>query len=303
MLTHTPRRGAMLLDRRTDGLYWARCAAQTLLSSYRGQPLVKARRSSDNATQDVGPGADARLALADLTAFAGAGSAYIDTEYDHSGNGRHGTQSSTSAQPRIVNGGAADTVTVGSASLLDPLYDGSNDYLRTPDSAPHVNYMVLYMVAVPANQAGQQRLLQKGGAATVGTGGLEWILRLESATSTVFYACNETSTPGSVSTTSTAGVARVYCCYFDGSTLGMSVNGGAFTTAAYTGPVRDQGVEWRQGAGFLGDSNGSATASPLNGRQRTNILYRFMSAGAVATHLSDHADEIVGGLKAMWGIS
>lgn len=82
-------------------------------STYSGS-LVRVRRSSDNAQQDFGA-----VAIADangnrwldtvaLLAFVGAGSGWVVTWYDQSGNGRHWSQASGGNQPRIVNAGVLD---------------------------------------------------------------------------------------------------------------------------------------------------------------------------------------------------
>lgn len=95
-----------------------------LLGSYTGA-LIRVRRSTDNAEQDIAPAANGDLDTAALLAFAGSGSAYVTTWYDQSGNGRHMTQATVAAQPRIVNAGALD-VLAGKAAIL---FDGVDDHL------------------------------------------------------------------------------------------------------------------------------------------------------------------------------
>ena len=84
-------------------------------SLYTG-PLVRVRRSSDNAAQDFGAVANGDLNgnrfldTAAVLAFVGAGnSGFIVTWYDQSGNGRNMTQATAAAQPRIVNAGVLET--------------------------------------------------------------------------------------------------------------------------------------------------------------------------------------------------
>lgn len=96
-----------------------------IVSGYTG-PLVQVRRSTDQATQDIGQsGVD--LNIGDLLDFVGAGSAYITTIYDQSGNARHMTQATAAKQPRIVNAGAIDTLNNRPA----PVYDGAATYLKS----------------------------------------------------------------------------------------------------------------------------------------------------------------------------
>jgi hypothetical protein len=82
-------------------------------STYSG-PLIRVRRSTDNAMQDFGVlSADSNgnrwLDTASILLFVGAGSGFVSTWYDASGAGRHATQSDTTRQPRIVNAGVLDT--------------------------------------------------------------------------------------------------------------------------------------------------------------------------------------------------
>lgn len=78
-----------------------------LLSSAHSGPCIRVRRSSDNALTDIGF-AGGWLDIAALLTFVGAGSAYVVTWYDQSGQGRHITYGTAAGQPRIVNAGVPD---------------------------------------------------------------------------------------------------------------------------------------------------------------------------------------------------
>jgi hypothetical protein len=67
---------------------------------------MKVRRSSDNTTQDIGFNTSGDLDTVSLLAFTGTGSAFIDTWYDQSGNGRNVTQGTLANQPQIVSSGS-----------------------------------------------------------------------------------------------------------------------------------------------------------------------------------------------------
>lgn len=89
-------------------------------SAYNG-PLIRVRRSTDNAEQNFGAAAvDANgsrwLDTTALLAFCGAGSGFVTTWYDQSGNGRNLLQGSASAQPRVVNAGVVE-VSSGRAAI------------------------------------------------------------------------------------------------------------------------------------------------------------------------------------------
>lgn len=68
-----------------------------LLSAYAGN-CVKIRRSSDNTTQNFGFISDV-VDTSGIASFIGAGSGFIDTWYDQSGNGLNLTQATTANQP------------------------------------------------------------------------------------------------------------------------------------------------------------------------------------------------------------
>ncbi|RYY40479.1 MAG: HYR domain-containing protein [Chitinophagaceae bacterium] len=78
-------------------------------SAYAGK-AVRVRRSSDNATLDIGFLASGDLDTAALKTFAGAGNAFITRWYDQSGNGVDMVQASNSSQPRIVNAGVIERI-------------------------------------------------------------------------------------------------------------------------------------------------------------------------------------------------
>ncbi len=71
-------------------------------------PVARVRRSSDNALLDIGYTTNGNFDTTTVKSFAGAGSAFIQTWYDQSGNSYDVTQSTTSKQPRIVNAGIVE---------------------------------------------------------------------------------------------------------------------------------------------------------------------------------------------------
>lgn len=79
-----------------------------LRSAYTGN-AIRVRRSSDNAEQDFGFVSNV-LDTASLLTFCGAGSGFVTTWYDQSGNANNATQSTAVNQPQIVSSGAILTV-------------------------------------------------------------------------------------------------------------------------------------------------------------------------------------------------
>jgi len=92
-----------------------------VVPAYAGS-AVKVRRSSDSTTQDIGFTSGA-LDTASLLTFCGAGDGFIDTWYDQSGNTRHLTQATTTAQPKLVSSGAV--ITSGGKPAVT--FDGVDD--------------------------------------------------------------------------------------------------------------------------------------------------------------------------------
>jgi len=111
------------LDSYTSNL-WAAYSLTRLLTSYTG-PLIRVRRSNDNAEQDIGYSGLA-LDTAALATFVGSNSAFVKTVYDQSGAAHDLTQTTTAKQARIVNAGVYDA---------KGFFDGSNDSMVTPNSS------------------------------------------------------------------------------------------------------------------------------------------------------------------------
>lgn len=87
---------------------------------------MRIRRSSDNAEMDIGfvagaPGSQDVVDWPSILAFVGAGSGYVVKFYDQTGGGKLADAPST-AQPRIVNAGVADSRAI---------FDGINDTMGT----------------------------------------------------------------------------------------------------------------------------------------------------------------------------
>lgn len=78
-------------------------------AAYSG-PLLRVRRSSDNAETDIYPAANGVLDTAALLAFCGAGSGYVTKMYDQTGQARDSTQATAANQWRIVVTGAIETI-------------------------------------------------------------------------------------------------------------------------------------------------------------------------------------------------
>jgi hypothetical protein len=98
------------LDGLTPGMESAWSTGRRLLTAYTG-PIVRVRRSSDNAEQDFfGLGASGAVDASAVAAFCGAGDGFVRTIYDQSGLSRNLIQTANTAhQPQCVASGVAVT--------------------------------------------------------------------------------------------------------------------------------------------------------------------------------------------------
>lgn len=80
---------------------------RVLKSKYKG-PLIRVRRSSDNAEMDIGS-IGGMLDTSALLQFSGADSCYVKTMYDQSGSGRNFQRLTADYQPLIVIEGVLQT--------------------------------------------------------------------------------------------------------------------------------------------------------------------------------------------------
>jgi len=76
------------------------------LNSAYTDPLIRVRRSSDNAEKDIYALYDGSLDESALTTFVGANDGFVTTWYDQSGNGNDATQGTAADQPIIVSSGS-----------------------------------------------------------------------------------------------------------------------------------------------------------------------------------------------------
>lgn len=108
--TNTPTPSAtpaplLLLDVYSGASY--AFSTRKLRTAYSGN-AIRVRRSSDNAEQNIGFNGT-ELDTSALTTFVGAGSGFITTWYNQAGGSNHFIQTSSVAQPIIVNSGTLIT--------------------------------------------------------------------------------------------------------------------------------------------------------------------------------------------------
>lgn len=117
-----------------------------LINSLYTGPVIRVRRSTDNAEQDFTAN---QISSGSLVAFCGAGNGFIRTWHDQSGNNRHATQTTTSAQPQIVSAGSL--ILEGGLPAIN--FNGSSHRLDVPVIAFSMNALSVHAVCRLSNTA------------------------------------------------------------------------------------------------------------------------------------------------------
>ena len=90
--------------------------------------ILRVRRSSDSAEQDIGYSGTGDLDVTALLAFCGAGDGFLVTSYDQMGGARHQTQATAALQMQIVASGVyigamrVNTGTIQRATVTDAAF-------------------------------------------------------------------------------------------------------------------------------------------------------------------------------------
>lgn len=109
-------------------------------SSYTGY-CIEVRRSSDNATLNIGFDSSGYLDISTLLSFVASGSGYVKTWYNQSTLLQNATQLTNANQPNIVNNGTLRTEG-GKACIF---FDGINDSLMVTTATLNT-YISMYAV-------------------------------------------------------------------------------------------------------------------------------------------------------------
>jgi len=105
---------------------------RTLKTALSQSPVVRVRRSSDNAEQNFTAN---EILDSTLLTFCGAGNGFVTTWFDQSGNENNATQPTAGEQPRIVTNGQLET-DGGKPTIRFGVVASS---LLTPDITPEAN--------------------------------------------------------------------------------------------------------------------------------------------------------------------
>jgi len=155
----SPMNNRLLVPRKTPGLLdlvpgaSAAYSLRALSNSY-ADPVVTVRRSSDDAEDSF---TASEVSDGTLAAFAGAGDAFVKQWWDQSGYERHGSQTTTTYQPKIVSSGSV-ILEEGKPALQ---FDGIADFFAAPGllSFPEEANKAVFFVGVAGNNANRVRAL------------------------------------------------------------------------------------------------------------------------------------------------
>ena len=129
-----------------------------LRNAYTGY-AVRVRRSSDNASQDIGFNANGDLDTTALLSHVGAGNGFVSIWYDQSGNGKNTTQVSSNNQPQIVSNGSVLTL-----KNKPTMYFNGDNFLESTQtvlSTGNAQYSI-FGVARPMGTSGNKCLFYIG---------------------------------------------------------------------------------------------------------------------------------------------
>lgn len=138
-------------------------------TAYTGNAII-VRRSSDDTTTNIGFLPNGDLDTPSLLSFCKTDSCFVTTWYDQSGNGRNATQSTLTAQPRIVNAGALEMIN-GRVALR---FDGVDDAIA--GATNNLANSSFNLVVAQVDAGASITLQSKATSGSSGTGGQKYLL-------------------------------------------------------------------------------------------------------------------------------
>lgn len=203
-------------------------------STYSG-PLLRVRRSSDNAEQDIGSTApdgngNRWIDTSALLTFCGSGSGFVTKWYDQSGNGRDASQATAATQPRIVNAGVVDVL--GGVPTIRFL--GSSGLLTSAFSSGVSQFLANAVVRNDSIVTGYGRFVSAAATADINdfltqTSAIP-ILMLNSTTIIGGYRANNPLASQSF----LQGSSGIISSWWDAANHNLSINGASPSTAIFS---------------------------------------------------------------------
>ena len=258
-----------LLDTYT-GAAVAYSAARRLSSTYTGS-LIRVRRSSDNAEQDIGYDANNVLDESALTTFVGANNGFVTTWYDQSGNANNATQSTAANQPQIVSSGVVNTQAGLSSGKPALSFDAVNDFMDFTSLVTTTNYTAFVAQKRLNSGLSSQWITQKA----TSTGTRPYAAILYGGTSNAYMSTYNSSTQV-IAATNTTNYILLTSRW--GSTQSIYINNSALTTST--------GTDGNSGTGF--DVIGRRTSGEYSNVNNTEIILYSSDKLSDLTGISDN---------------
>lgn len=136
------------------GQLYAVIGPHRALSSYAG-PCYRVRRSVDAAEVDIGFDPDGWVSTSALVSAAAGGTLTVVRDYDKTGQGHDGVQTTVANQWTIVSAGV---VNVGPNGHPCPVLDGNGDHVRLANSAGYSRNQAALTMAAIARRTGPNAL-------------------------------------------------------------------------------------------------------------------------------------------------
>lgn len=221
--------------------YSIRLLSSTYVQGASGNPLLRVRRSSDNAEADVLPDSNNEVSLSSLTSagstlgtFVGANNGFVVTWYDQSGNSNNATTSTAANQPQIISSGSLITEN-GKPSIQNvstdelPMTTNVRAYTSFFVHKQNAGSLISYIAGstVPVLQG-----MFVGGSSVTGVGG--------------FY--NPTALTNAAGSDLTQ---AIYTFQSDGSTLQLAKDGSELASAGSLSGLHTNRIMGRNGVGAV----------------------------------------------------
>ena len=231
----------LLLDTYTGAA--AAYSVRKLDKDYTGN-CMRIRRSSDQATQDIGFDSNGDLDQGAIQSFCTGADCYVTIWYDQSGNSNNASQSGANNQPQIYDRLGAAVVTENGKPALSSGVNSSNAYMTFSNSGFNINNLACFAVGVNTS-TGSRPFVTLGAFADGAAWYQGWTNLVYYATATVSGVTLATASQTLISMTASTGQSTVYVrqngaaeasksttnATVGSTTVGLGHLGGSFTDA------------------------------------------------------------------------
>lgn len=258
--------GSLTLDKNVGTAQAAWSWSRKLRSAWTGS-LIRVRRSSDDAEQNISADADNRTDQSAMTAFAAGSDLYLVTMYDQTGNGHDLTQSTAANQPKIATAGV---ILTGSNGRVRGDFSGGTS-IRLVNTSINITQPDTIVSVFRVNTWTSNRRVWDGTTSVE-----EGRQNLYLSASSPDIRLGTAGTSGIINSTLTLGTWGIVRAYLNGASSELQVNNGTATTGN-AGSIKLRG--FTMGATEAGGSGADCDfheviifASDLTTTQRNTLL-------------------------------